>query len=47
MAAYLLFTIIDYLANLRFADDKDALAEQEQELEAMVENIDKAAQAKR
>ena len=26
---------------LRFADDKDALAEEEQELEALVENLDK------
>ena len=29
------------ITNLRFADDKDALAEEEQELEALVEILDK------
>ena len=29
------------ITNLRFADDIDALAEEEQELEALVENLDK------
>ena len=29
------------ITDLRFADDKDALAEEEQELEALVENLDK------
>ena len=29
------------ITNLRFADDIDALAEEEQELEAMVESLDK------
>ena len=29
------------VTNLRFADDKDALAEEEQELEALVESLDK------
>ena len=30
------------ITNLRFADDIDALAEEEQELEALVESLDKA-----
>ena len=30
-----------YISNLRFADDIDALAEEEQELEALVESLDK------
>ena len=30
------------IINLRFADDTDALAEEEQELEALVERLDKA-----
>ena len=30
-----------YITNLRFADDIDALAEEEQELEALVESLDK------
>ena len=29
------------ITNLRFADDIDALAEEEQELEALVESLDK------
>ena len=29
------------ITNLRFADDIDALAEQEQELEALIESLDK------
>ena len=29
------------ITNLRFADDMDALAEEEQELEALVESLDK------
>ena len=29
------------ITNLRFADDKDALAEEEQELEALVKSLDK------
>ena len=29
------------ITNLRFADDVDALAEEEQELEAVVESLDK------
>ena len=29
------------ITSLRFADDIDALAEEEQELEALVENLDK------
>ena len=29
------------ITNLRFADDKDALSEEEQELEALVESLDK------
>ena len=29
------------IINLRFADDIDSLAEEEQELEALVENLDK------
>ena len=29
------------ITNLRFADDLDVLAEEEQELEALVENLDK------
>ena len=32
------------ITNLRFADDIDALAEEEQELEALVESLDKPAQ---
>ena len=32
------------ITNLRFADDIDALAEEEQELEALVESLDKSAQ---
>ena len=32
------------ITNLRFADDEDALAEKDQELEALVENLDKPAQ---
>ena len=30
-----------YITNLRFADDIDALAEEEQELEALVKSLDK------
>ena len=30
-----------YITNLRFSDDMDALAEEEQELEALVESLDK------
>ena len=30
------------ITNLRFADDIDALTEEEQELEALVESLDKA-----
>ena len=32
------------ITNLRFADDIDALAEEEQELEALVESFNKPAQ---
>ena len=32
------------ITNLRFADDIDALAEEEQELEALIESLDKPAQ---
>ena len=32
------------ITNLRFADDINALAEEEQELEALVESLDKTAQ---
>ena len=32
------------ITNLRFADDINALAEEEQELEAQVESLDKTAQ---
>ena len=32
------------ITNLRFADDIDALAEEEQELEVLVESLDKPAQ---
>ena len=32
------------ITNLRFADDIDAVAEEEQELEALVESLDKLAQ---
>ena len=33
-----------HITNLRFADDKDTLAEEEQELEALIESLDKPAQ---
>ena len=33
------------ITNLRFADDIDALAEEEQELEALVESLDKTKPA--
>ena len=32
------------VTNLQFADDEDALAEEEQELETLVESLDKPAQ---
>ena len=32
------------ITNLQFADDIDALAEEEQELEALVESLEKSAQ---
>ena len=35
------------ITNLRFADDIDALAEEEQELEALVESLNKPAQGLR
>ena len=35
------------MTNLRFADDIDVLAEEEQELEALVESLDKLAQGLR
>ena len=35
------------ITNLRFADDKDALAEEEQDIEALVESLEKPAQVTR
>ena len=36
-----IFRTLRYITNLRFGDDTDALVEKEQELEALVESLDK------